>query len=107
MPATVSNRSTETLHKILAGRLSVSIEDAAAAIGVSRAYAYQLVEAGALRTFTLGRRRLVSVDAIAKFIAKRERAGAPITDAAREAGRRALRARREKEAAERSRRGAA
>jgi excisionase family DNA binding protein len=56
------------------GRLALSMPEAAIAIGVSRAYLYGLLAAGDLRTFKLGRRRMVSVESLRKLIATRERA---------------------------------
>lgn len=40
--------------------------------GISNAKFYELVSSGVLRTFTIGRRRLISQEAIHDFIRKRE-----------------------------------
>jgi excisionase family DNA binding protein len=53
-------------------RAALSMSDAADALGISRAYAYRLRDSGELKTFTLGRRRLVSVDEVRALIRKRE-----------------------------------
>lgn len=83
-------------------RVSLTMEEAAEALGVSRAYAYRLLESGELRTFTLGRRRLVSVDALRALIAKREHqpTASDVDPAASERARAALKARRVKETAQ-------
>jgi excisionase family DNA binding protein len=45
----------------------VSIKDACAALGISRATFYRLADAGTLETVKLGRRRLVSVAGLDRF----------------------------------------
>ncbi len=50
--------------------------------GISNAVFYQLVNAGELRTFTIGRRRLVSQSAITEFINRREGVAAGQSSAA-------------------------
>lgn len=44
-------------------------------LGVGRSYVFKLLESGALRSVTVGRRRLVSEAAICEFIAKLDAAG--------------------------------
>lgn len=46
----------------------VSIEQAAAMLGIGRSMAWELVSAGALRTVQIGRRRLVPVAAIDGYV---------------------------------------
>lgn len=54
--------------------LADDVATAAANVGISRAFAYRLIKAGELDSFTLGRRRLISRDAQRRFIARREAA---------------------------------
>ena len=51
-------------------RLFVSIPEAAAVLGVSRAFAYQLVAAGEIPVKTYGRRKLVPVVALERIAAE-------------------------------------
>jgi len=53
-------------------RISLSIDDAAEAIGTSRQTIYDLINAGELDSFKQGRRRLISTAAIQRFIEKKE-----------------------------------
>ena len=52
--------------------LTMSITDAAKALSVSRPTIYKLIQTGKLNTFTIGRRRLVTPEALNKFIKARE-----------------------------------
>ena len=54
--------------------LTMSITDAAKALNVSRPTIYKLIQTGKLNTFTIGRRRLVTPEALNKFIKAREHA---------------------------------
>jgi excisionase family DNA binding protein len=49
-------------------RLVVSIGEAAALLGISRSYAYELVRRGDLRVVSLGRRRVVSKLALLELL---------------------------------------
>jgi excisionase family DNA binding protein len=49
----------------------LSIDEAGAALGVGRSRIYDEIQAGALRTVLVGRRRLVPAGAVAEFIARR------------------------------------
>lgn len=55
-----------------AARLALSMQEAADTLGVSRGYAYILWGRGELQTFTLGRRRMVSVDSLRDLVRRRE-----------------------------------
>ena len=48
--------------------LTVSITDAAKALNVSRPTIYKLIQNGKLKTFTIGRRRLVTPEALSDFV---------------------------------------
>ena len=49
----------------------LSIDEAAAMLGIGRSLAYQEIAAGRLRSLLVGRRRLVPAGAIATYIAER------------------------------------
>lgn len=51
-----------------AARQGYPVPEAAQQIGVSRALAFKLIASGRLRSFRVGRRRLVSAEAIRDFI---------------------------------------
>ena len=51
-----------------------SIAEFERTIGISHSLTYELIKAGAVRTFTIGKRRFVSADAVKEFIAAREKA---------------------------------
>jgi excisionase family DNA binding protein len=53
-------------------RVAYSVAEAAAVLGIGRSLAYEMVGRGELRSFTIGRRRLVSADAIAELVAELE-----------------------------------
>ncbi len=57
-------------------RLALSVDEAARALGVSRRHIYMLFELGELSSFTSGRRRLIRVSALERYIEKRERKAA-------------------------------
>lgn len=48
--------------------LAVSPEEAAAMLGVGRTTTFNLIATGELTSFTVGRRRLVPVSAVVKFV---------------------------------------
>jgi len=50
------------------GRLLLSVSEAAKRLGISRGRLYELVNRGEIDSVSIGRRRLVSRDALAKFI---------------------------------------
>lgn len=49
-------------------RRLVSVEEAAAAIGIGRTFAFALIGSGALRSVRVGKRRLVPVEAIDAYV---------------------------------------
>jgi len=55
-------------------KLAYSIPEAASHLGISRSRLYLLLQGGSLKTFTIGKRRLVSHDSLAAFIKSREAA---------------------------------
>jgi hypothetical protein len=58
-------------------RLSLTVEQAVDASGIPRTSFYAAIARGEVRTFKLGRRRFVSVDALREFITSLERKTAP------------------------------
>jgi excisionase family DNA binding protein len=48
------------------------VEEAAAALRLSRSVLYELIRSGQLRTVKQGRRRLVPVSALAEYVARLE-----------------------------------
>ena len=62
-------------------RFAVDMSDAGDALGVSTPGAYSLVEQGLLRSFVIGRRRLVSLEALAECVRQLEAQGAPLPSA--------------------------
>ena len=55
-------------------RRAVSINEACEALGVSRTTMWRLLTAGELGSFHVGRRRLIAVDELDRFIAERQAA---------------------------------
>ena len=53
---------------------TMTIADAAKALNVSRPTIYKFIQNGKLQTFTIGRRRLLTPEALNKFIRSRETA---------------------------------
>ncbi len=51
-------------------RLALSIDEACASIGVTRPTLYKLIASAQLRTCTVGRRRLVPVSELERFLAE-------------------------------------
>ena len=56
-------------------RLSYSITGAVEATGLTRSRIYDAIRQGTLRTFMVGRRRMVSSKALEQFVANLEREG--------------------------------
>jgi excisionase family DNA binding protein len=65
-------RPAETPPQPQIARLALSTSEAAQAIGLSPRTVAELIATGALRSFTVGRRRLISVSAIEAWIAAQE-----------------------------------
>ncbi len=61
------------MHEIPVSGLAVSIDEASRLTNLSKPTLYSEIEAGRLRSFTQGRRRLISVKALKEWIAARER----------------------------------
>ncbi|HLI00657.1 MAG TPA: helix-turn-helix domain-containing protein [Acidimicrobiales bacterium] len=57
--------------------LMVPIETAAEMLGLGRTTTFTLIKTGELPTITVGRRRLVPVDAVRKFVADRLAGSSP------------------------------
>lgn len=53
-------------------RLLLTVEQAAEALGVGRDAVYDLINSGELTSIRIGSRRLISVEALRRFIEKRE-----------------------------------
>lgn len=56
--------------------LSVSVEDAARIVGYSRSGVYELIAAGDLKAFKLGRRRLILMTELKAWIERAAQVGA-------------------------------
>lgn len=56
-------------------RLTVSVDEAARALGISRAHAFRMATAGGLPTVRLGKRLLVPIDALNKLATVKVPAG--------------------------------
>jgi excisionase family DNA binding protein len=56
--------------------ICLSITDAAKALNISRPTIYKEIQKGRLQTFTIGRRRLVTPDALRDYIKAREKVAA-------------------------------
>lgn len=52
--------------------VALSIKDAARALGLGESYIWILVQSGALPSFKLGKRRLISSRALAEFVQQQE-----------------------------------
>lgn len=64
MEATTATQTIDILDELRSGPATISVEQAARYLGVSRAYAYQMARGGRLPTIQLGARR-VRVPALA------------------------------------------
>lgn len=62
-------------------RVALSMDEAARSFGVSKPAVYQLAEAGVLKTFVIGKRRLVSVEALAEAVRTLESGATPAPSA--------------------------
>jgi excisionase family DNA binding protein len=51
--------------------LALSVEEAALVLGLGRTVTFRLIRSGQLRSFTVGRRRLVPMAACEQYIAER------------------------------------
>jgi excisionase family DNA binding protein len=60
------------VNKTFEGRLALSPAEAAKALGVSHVTIYRLINGGELKSFTIGRRRLIGVDEIKAFIERKQ-----------------------------------
>lgn len=58
-------------------RLSYNVTDAIAATGLTRSRLYELIAAGELQSFRVGRRRMITARALEAFIARMERDATP------------------------------
>ena len=56
--------------------LAMSVEEASRVIGFSRSMLYELIAKGELKTFKVGRRRLVQMGELKSFIERASREGA-------------------------------
>lgn len=54
----------------VAPRLLLSVDEATAALGISRSKVYQYLRTGRLPSVTLGRRRLIRSDDLCAFVAE-------------------------------------
>lgn len=61
-------------HKI--APLSVSVEDAARIVGYSRSGVYELISIGDIKTFKLGRRRLILMTELKAWVERAAKDGA-------------------------------
>lgn len=69
MPTTTSAQNTPTLDELRSGPPTLSVEQSAPYLGISRAYAYQMARDGRLPTIKLGERRVrVSAMALLKML---------------------------------------
>lgn len=57
-------------------KFAYGVDDAAAAIGITRSHLYRAISNGELRSYRDGRRRMVSANALREYVAKREREAA-------------------------------
>ncbi|AZE37692.1 MAG: DNA-binding protein [Pseudomonas protegens] len=56
--------------------LSVSVEESARILGISRSATYELIAQGEIKTFKIGRRRLALASELKAFIERAAKAGA-------------------------------
>lgn len=61
----------------MADRLAYSINELPEVLPISRSLIFEEIRSGTLRSFTVGRRRLVSREAVLDFIQQRENEKAP------------------------------
>lgn len=65
--------TTEQERPVDKARLSYNINGAVEATGFTRSRIYESIRDGSLKTFTAGRRRMISAKELAAFVAKLER----------------------------------
>ena len=58
-------------------RLAYSVEEAAESLGIGRTAVFGLVRSGVIRSFKLGKRRLISDSALREFVEHEEAGQAP------------------------------
>lgn len=63
-----------TFNDIAGQRLAVSPTEAARIAGVGRTTLYEAIGSGALRSLKIGKRRLITIDAIREWLSAAERA---------------------------------
>ena len=66
-------------------RLTVSVEEAASMLGISRALAYTLVNRSELPSIRLGRRRVIPLAALERVLAAGQEEAIDLTDAPKDA----------------------
>ena len=62
-------------------RLAVSPGEAARILGLGRTTLYEAIGSGALRSLKIGKRRLITIEALKEWLAAAEQAGREIGDA--------------------------
>lgn len=62
------------MHKPISERLAYSVKDALAVTSLSRSLLYEEMAAGRLKSFHVGRRRLISAEALADWLRQRQAA---------------------------------
>lgn len=72
--STVDSPRTTSVTESLAGRATISVEEAASLLGISRSAAYEAAHRGQLPTRRLGRRLFVPVPALLNWL------GAPFAE---------------------------
>jgi excisionase family DNA binding protein len=68
------SRPADKRRDVPADALAYSVDDGAERLGVGATTFEDLIASGQIKTFKVGRRRLVSRQALEKFIARQERA---------------------------------
>lgn len=63
--------------------ICLSADDAAIAIGIGRTKFWELLKNGTIPSFAIGRRRLVTREALAQFVRQHEQAGSAATGPAK------------------------
>ena len=66
--STIDRTTSDTITSSLAGRATISIEEAATLLGIGRTAAYEAANRGQLPTRRLGRRLLVPVPAFLDWL---------------------------------------
>ena len=73
-PLSVLEKKMEQTHQM--APLSVSVEESARILGISRSATYELIAQGEIKTFKIGRRRLALASELKAFIERAAKAGA-------------------------------